>query len=397
MLKDYLNIAVKSLRQRKMRSFLTVLGIVIGIGAIVALLTVSQGLENAVVEQFKKLGTDKVYVVPKAAFHSGNIPKGLTQNDLDTVERLSYFDFVTPFVMGNGNVEFSKEKQFISQIVGYPTDKAKERLQSYDIGLQEGRYFKNGEKYAAIIGIRFSEPGEIFEKSVRLGNKITIKETKFTVIGIFNSFGNSEDDSAIYIPVEAAREIFDKPDEISIIELNIKDGIDPNKIADIVKRKMESARDNGEFDVLTQEQFLTTFTDILMIVNVVLGGIAAISLVVGAVGIMTSMFTSVVERRKQIGIMKAIGARNTNILSLFMMEAAFIGAVGGFFGVILGIAIAKLVGYLAAAAGFQLLLIKISPSVIILGMIFAVGISVLSGIFPSYMASRLHPVEAMRK
>ena len=394
MIREYLKIGFENLKHRKLRSLLTVLGIVIGIGAIVGLVIISQGLENAVVEQFEKIGTDKIYVTPKA-FVTGNIPQGLTNKDVETLEGMNDFDFVTPFLISSGNIEFGRETEFIFQIAGYPSDDTEKRLQDIDIGLESGRYFKKGEKFVAIVGHQFAH--DLFDKEVRVNSPITIKDRKFRVIGVFESIGNTDDDTAAYIPLDTAREIFDKQDEVSVIELNLKDGLDVNEVADRVERKLKRARDDEDFTILTPEQALETFGVVLGIIQVVLGGIAAISLLVGAIGIMSSMLTSVLERKREIGIMKSVGARNSRILLLFLFESGIIGVVGGFLGILFGSLLAKAVGLIAAAAGFQLLLIRLNPWVLLGGLLFSIIVSILSGIFPAYQAARLQPVEAMRE
>ena len=394
MIREYLKISLENLKHRKLRSLLTVLGIVIGIGAIVALVIISQGLENAVVEQFEKIGTDKIYVTPKS-FLSGNLPQGLTSKDAETLEQMNDFDFVTPWLVSSGNVEFGRETEFIFQIAGYPSDDTEKRLQDIDLGLESGRYFKEGEKFVAITGNQFAH--DLFDKEVRVNSQVTIKDRKFRVIGVFESIGNTDDDTAVYIPLDTAREIFDKPNEVSVIELNLKDGLDVNEVADRVERKLKRARDDEDFSILTPEQALESFGVVLGIIQMVLGGIAAISLLVGAIGIMSSMFTSVLERRKEIGIMKSVGAKNSNILVLFLMESGMIGLVGGFLGIVAGSLIAKAVGLIASLAGFQLLLIKLNPWVLSGGLLFSIIVSMLSGIFPAFQAAKLPPIEAMRE
>ena len=158
---------------------------------------------------------------------------------------------------------------------------------------------------------------------------------------------------------------------------------------------MKRKRDDTNFQVVTATQILEQINQVLGVMQFVLVGIAAISLVVGAIGIMNSMYTSVLERTKDIGIMKAIGARNSDILKIFLIESGLIGLVGGIFGILLGSAMALIIGQLSKNAGFSLI-IKIEPLVLIFGLLFAFVVGIISGILPAYQASRLKPVDALR-
>ena len=391
---SYLSIVLKNLNNRKLRALLTITGIIIGVAAIVALFAVSQGLQNAITAQFEEIGTDKIFVFPKSSIQSGNIPVGLTTKDVKTVEKLPYFDDVTSYIVNSGFAEFGKEKEFFLQLNGIEAEDTKKAFQSIGREVEEGRFFKKNEKFVVIIGAKVAE--DIFDKEVRIGNKLKVKDQKLTVVGILESVGNPDDDSAVYMPMNTARQLFDKPDEVNFIQLDVKQGVDINFVAQKVKDRLEDVRDKEDFEVLTPEQFLETFGNILGVVQAVLGGIAAISILVGAIVIMNSMYTSVLERTKEIGIMKAIGARNSSIVLLFLIESALIGLVGGIIGVVLGSGIAKLVEVIASQAGFEILLIKINPSFILFGLGFAVIIGIISGTLPAIQASKLQPVDALR-
>ena len=162
------------------------------------------------------------------------------------------------------------------------------------------------------------------------------------------------------------------------------------------ENKLERKRDDENFQVLSASQIAEQINSVLGIIQVVLIGIAAISLVVGGIGIMNSMYTSVLERTKEIGIMKSIGARNSDILMLFLLESGFIGLIGGVFGVLLGSGIGILVGKAAASAGYGILKIKISFGLIMFGLAFAIIIGMISGALPARQASKLKPVDALR-
>ena len=392
MIRDYFQIAYVNLKQRSLRSWITTFGVVISVAAIVILVLVSNGLQLAIEDQFAKMGSNRIFV--SSASGQPGFRAGLTERDVETAEKMGDYVFVTPFLMDpSAQVEYSQETQY-AMITGYPADKADERFASYDLKFATGRAFVDGEKNGAILGDLAAH--DLFEKNIGLRNSVYINGRKFTVIGILAPIGNSEDDSQIMIPLETARELFEQPDGVSVMDLELKGGVDVEQAAARLERQLERDRDDENFRIMTPTQILKVLGDVLGIVQGILVSIAAISLLVGAVGIMNMMFTSVLERTKEIGVMKSVGARNRDVLLIFMAEAGFIGLAGGFLGVVLGIIVSLLIGVAAAAAGFALLKIVIDPWVIIIGISFSVAIGVLSGYLPARRAAFLHPVDALR-
>src|SRR3989344_255547 len=168
MLKDFLRIVVKNLRSRKLRSWLTIIGIVISVASIVALITISNGLQNAIEDQFAKMGANKIIVTPKGDFSGTG--SGLTTKDVGTLESMGDFDFVTPFlIIPSAKIEFSNEEQY-SSLMGWPTEDSEQRLKSYDIKYREGRAFQNGEKRVAMIGYLVAT--DLLKKDISLRNSI---------------------------------------------------------------------------------------------------------------------------------------------------------------------------------------------------------------------------------
>jgi len=393
MISDYFNFALVGLKHRRARSLLTIMGIVIGIGAIIALITISQGLENAIEEQFELFGKDRILVGPQGFQGPGTQSEGLTTKDVDTIEDLGEFKYVTSFLSRTVELERKNEIKF-GLVVGFPADNLEESFGDIDVQMEEGRFYREGEKFVTVLGIRAA--GELFKEEMRVRNRFKINGQTFKVIGILEEIGNPQDDNQVTIPMVAARDIFDEPDKVDGIMAQVKPGGDILQIGDRIERALEKARDDENFQVLTPTQILEQIGQILGIVQFVLVGIAAISLIVGGIGIMNSMYTSVLERTKEIGIMKAIGARNKDVLMIFLVESGILGIIGGFFGVIIGLTIAKLVGFAAAQAGFQLLKIEINYGLVVFGLVFAFFVGMISGVVPAYQASKLKPVDALR-
>jgi putative ABC transport system permease protein len=305
---------------------------------------------------------------------------------------MAEFKWVNEYLVDSVTVEFDKEK-IPATVTAIDITDLKQKWQDINIGVSDGRLFSGKEKFSAVIGINIAK--EAFKKKARINNKLLIGGKEFTIIGILNEVGNPDDDSSIMLPIDTFRDIFNKPTDVSMIELVVKDGVDMQRAADKVKRKLERAHDENDFEVLTPEQLLNQLGNVLLVVQVVLVGIAAISLVVGALGIMNTMYTSVTERTNEIGIMKSIGAKNVDILLLFLVESGIIGLVGGLLGIACGVFISSMVSLIAKQAGFGLLLIKINMPLMAFSLGFAFFMGTISGLVPAVRASRLRPAEAL--
>ncbi len=389
---DYFFMAVNSIRHRKLRSWLTVIGIIIGVAAIISLITMSRSLEETIQQQFETFGANRIFVSGKGFQGPGTQSNGLMEEDVRTIEKISGIEYVAPGIFRSAEAKYRDETGF-TLIGGLPAEQYERFYADGGIETTAGRFIKEDEKYVAVIGYRVAE--KMFSKEINLGNKIEINKINFKVIGIIEEIGNSQDDSQISIPLDAAREIFDEPEQVDMIIVQVKTGADIAATQEKIEKALERKRGDTNFEVMTATQILEQIGQVLGVMQIVLVGIAAISLLVGAIGIMNSMYTSVLERTKEIGIMKSIGARNSDVLQIFLMEAGMIGLVGGIFGTALGTVIALAVGSFSKSAGF-LLIIKIEISVLLLGLLFAFVVGMVSGILPAYQASKLKPVDALR-
>ena len=399
MFKDYILFSLEGIKKRRLRSLLTMIGIFIGIAAVVSLISLGQGLGQTISEQFEQLGGDKIMISPGTGFGAFS-SQVLTQDDLDVVQKAQGIDIATEMYYSSGKISFKGESKS-TYIIGLPTDDtAKIITDMQNFEAEKGRDLKEGDKYKITIGWRLWNK-DFFEKSVDLRDKIQINGDDFEVIGLIKKIGNPADDAQVYIPIETAKEIFNAEDEISMIYAQVKKGYDPDKVAEEVKEDLRDSKNEEKgaesFSVQTFENILETFNSIFGVVQAVLIGIAAISLLVGGIGIMNTMYMSVMERTKEIGVMKAIGAKNSHILQIFLIESGIYGLIGGGIGVLIGIGIAKLVEIIAANyLGTNLLQAYISLPLILGALGFSFIVGVISGVAPSYQASKLNPVEALR-
>ena len=392
MLLDYFLMAVNSIRHRKLRSWLTVIGIIIGVAAIISLITVSRSLESTIESQFEQFGANRIIISAKGFQGPGSLAQGLTTEDVETIEDISGFKYVVPGIFRTAEIKKNKETGF-TLVNGIPSENFEDFYLDSGIEMQEGRNIQDGEKNVATVGSLAAK--EMFSKELRIGDKIEIGKRDFKIVGIVEETGNSQDDNQISIPLDDAREIFNEPKKVDAIIAQVKVVSDIPLLQEKIEKELERKRDDTNFQVLTATQILEQINQVLGVMQVVLVGIAAISLVVGAIGIMNSMYTSVLERTKDIGIMKAIGARNSDILEIFLIESGLIGLVGGIFGIALGTIMALIIGQFSKNAGF-LLNIEIEPFVLIFGLLFAFIVGVISGMLPAYQGSKLKPVDALR-
>jgi putative ABC transport system permease protein len=400
MLRNFVSIAFTNIRHRKLRSFLTIIAIVIGIAAVVSLISVSQGMQKAIEKQFEILGTDKIIVMPGGGGLMNAMgmfsAKGLTERDIDLIERVRGVDNAVGMLFKTARVSFDDETKH-TFIVGVPTEaSARWILENLEL---DGRYLKESDRYKAVVGYFFPK-GLFFKKAIKVGNRFNIESQQFEAVGSVQEIGNRQDDSQIYIPIDVAREMLGTPNEISMVYAKVQKGYDASDVAEEVKEEMRRDRNleigEEDFTVQTAAQLMRTIGTVLGLIQMILVGIAGISLLVGGVGIMNTMYTAVLERTREIGILKAIGARNSNIMAIFLLESGIIGFIGGLGGTLLGIALAKAVEIVSAPMGFSMLKVSISPELVVMSLSFAFAIGCLSGTLPAMRASRLPPAEALR-
>ncbi|MFH0700927.1 MAG: ABC transporter permease, partial [Candidatus Woesearchaeota archaeon] len=389
MIRDYFLLPWKELRRRKLRSWLTLIGVFIGIAAIISLISLGQGLQNAITKQLSSLGTDKLLIMSKgSSLGSGSTGTvKLTDKDVKVVRQTAGIKTVTGAIYTTGRIEINDNVRY-NFVEGIPTEEEEYNLfnsmQGYK--LLSGRGLQAGDKYKVVLGYEYTNP-DSFGRVVDVGEKILIKEEAFKVVGIYKKLGSPPDDKAVIIPIDTYQELFNKPDEVSMIVAQTDLGEDPFLVAEEVKKELRDSRGVEEkeedFTVQTPEQMFASFGTILDMVQIVLIGIACISLLVGGINIMNSMYTSVLQRTKEIGVMKALGAKNFQVMALFLVEAGFYGLGGGIVGITGGILIAKLVEIVVTSILGPYLVISFSWSLVAGTLTFSFLVGALSGLAPA--------------
>ncbi len=401
MIQDYFSIAMRNLRKRKLRSWLTMVGIFVSVATIFTLVSLSLGLQFAVEEQFEMLGSDKFFIQPRGMLGppQAGAAVEMTKQDVEIVDKTKGVMRTTYFTIGSAEVKFKDATRYYS-VFGIPIEGLELYEETGSLEIEEGRDLEKGDRGKIIIGNHYKSRN-IFGEQVKAGDKFIINGQEFKVKGILQIIGNPDDDRLIMMGAEDFEELFETGDRVDYIMAQTNEGEDINEVAENVERKLQKHRGVDEktqdFTILTPDEILAIFGTILNIITAFLGGVAAISLFVGGLGIMNTMYTSVLERTKEIGVMKAIGAKNGDMLMIFLIEAGLLGLVGGVVGVFLGYGISKGIEVIATRQLGTTLLQAAAPWYLILGcLLFAFLTGAISGSLPAWNASRTNVVDALR-
>ncbi len=382
------------------------IGIFIGIAAVVSLISLGQGMEDAIYESFEGIGGDKLFIQPKSSFgmigeNTGRDPLG--EDDIEFIRGQAGIERLSYYIMTSAKIEYQDTTKYFS-IIGIPTDTDGLDLMInslFQTGLNDGRNLEPGDKTTVTIGYHHNERGLWDGKNMEVNSKLKINEEKFFVSGIMAPIGSSQDDQMIMMPVDTFRDITEIEERVDMIILQVNEGEDPIKIGEELTRTLSRYRNVKEgkedFTIQTPDDLLASFQVILDVVQAVLIGIAAISLFVGGIGIMNTMYTSVIERNKEIGIMKAIGAKNSDIFAIFFIESGFLGFVGGILGIILGTGLATLVEVISKQAlGKTFLQANYSIELFVGALLFSFLVGALAGTLPAIQASKQKPADTLR-
>jgi putative ABC transport system permease protein len=398
--------ALESLSGNKLRSGLTVLGIVIGVAAVIAMLAVGQGAQASITGSISGIGTNLLFVFRGDPGDNVRNPKPLTLGDADALRdqfAAPSVEAVAPALQGNGVVAFGGE-QTSPQLFGVTP----EYFQVRNMNLAEGEFITEehmlGRASVVIIGSEVAEALFGHADGVT-GETIRIEGQPFRVIGVLETKGGGafgSEDNQVIVPFTTAQSRLIRrstSDRVDIIFVQAVSGDvvtqASDEIATILRNRHRTPVGADDFTVFTQQDLLSTFQSITGILTIFLGGIAGISLLVGGIGIMNIMLVSVTERTREIGLRKALGARRRDILIQFLTESSLLSLIGGIIGIMLGWLISFIVGQIAAAneAAFTPI---VGIDAVLLATIFSAAVGLFFGIYPANRAASLEPVEALR-
>jgi putative ABC transport system permease protein len=404
MLGDLVKYVLQNIMHRFMRSTLTILSILIGIMAIYALISFGQGVSKYVNDIAQQSGTDKLIAQPKGAGAPGTTGTFLSDDDLRVIKRENGVSEATGMITQQVEVKRKlSEKGRYTFLIGLSTDPGEARLvdEAFNgIKVDKGRALKSGDSGKAVVGHNYQLANKLFAKPLVLGDTIFLNGQPFEIVGFFGEVGNPQDDSQIYLTLEETKKLYDIGNEYGMIYVRAEKDVVPADLAvrleDRLRRSKDEKVGQETFYVQTFEQLLQTFGVVITVLNGILVIIAGISVIVAAVNITNTMYTAVLERTREIGIMKAIGARNSYILLIFFIESGMLGLIGGVLGVLVGYGLAKLGGVVLAAVGYSLLKPYFPWWLTIGCLVFAFTIGALSGLLPAIQASKQKPVDALR-
>lgn len=388
MLKDSIKMSWSNIISNKMRSFLTILGIIIGVASIIALITIVQGATDEVENQISGLGADKITVQA----YGTPLKQGLNEVDLEALNKIENIKGIAPTISSRTSIAANGVTKTGMTVEG----KNEVFFKADDKLIKFGRAFNVFDMYeetkVAVIGSSLNE--ELYFGVNPIGETILINGSTFTVVGILDKssdFALGSTNNSIIIPYTTAMKTIGNRN-ISNVDIFMGDSDKSDIIMNDIKRVLNAAfnyKDDSYF-IFNMEDILSTIGDITGMLKLLLAGIASISLVVGGIGIMNMMLVSVTERTTEIGLRKALGAEPNSIQLQFILEAIFLSIFGGIIGLALGILIAFIASMLI---GFSLV---ISISTVILAVGFSALVGIIFGYMPARKASRLNPIDALR-
>jgi putative ABC transport system permease protein len=402
--------SLQSLYANKLRSALTILGIVIGVAAVIAMLSIGKGAQASISSQIESIGTNLVYVTPGAVRQAGVSGAGgtagnLTQDDANAIAGLSNILTVVPQVEGRAQVVYMGNNANV-RLLGVTPD----YQTMSNLTLVDGTFIsqENVVAHSAVVVLGSGVATTLFGDTVgAVGQNIMIRNAPYKVIGVLNSKGGTgflNQDQQIIVPLTTAQtrlvggNFFRGASVISTINVQVDS---PNNVTSVeaeITSLLESRHHvepgADDFTVTSQQDTLTAITTVTNTLSIFLGGIAGISLLVGGIGIMNIMLTTVTERTHEIGLRKALGARRNDILMQFLVEASTLSLLGGIIGVSLGWGIAQAIG--KVSLGGSAITPVVSLDSVVLATLFSLVVGLFFGIYPAARAARLQPVDALR-
>jgi putative ABC transport system permease protein len=394
---DAIHLALRAISAHRLRSFLTLLGIAVGIAAVILLTSIGEGIHRFVLSEFTQFGTNLVSIAPGKVKTSGPAPTGiptsvrpLTLEDARLLQRLPHITGMSAMVWGNTEVKGNGRLRRTT-INGVTPD----MLKVYSIKVSSGQFLppEDSENARPFVVLGAKLKAEIFGAENALGARLTVGNLQFRVIGVLEAKGQFlgiDLDDAAYIPTARALELYNR-DGMMKIDLSYEEGIPAARISAAIISALKARHGREDFTLTTQEDMLRTLSNILDVLTMAVGALGSISLLVGGVGIVTIMTIAVAERTSEIGLLVALGAPRRTILGLFLGEAVALSALGGVFGLALGFSLAQMIHALVPALPVQTPL-----SFVAVAELIAILIGLLAGVLPARRAARLDPVDALR-
>jgi putative ABC transport system permease protein len=397
--------AFESLSANKLRAGLTILGIVIGVGAVIAMVSVGRGAQATITESINGIGTNLIFIFRGGAEDVRN-PKPITLQDAEAIAdpfQAPSVNAVAPVIQGSGKVTYGRESTTTS-IYGVTPEYG--RVRNYNVSEGEFISQQNMLGQASVVLLGSDVADKLFGRQDGLvGESVRIEGQPFRIIGVLQSKGGSgfsNADNQVLIPFSTAQTRLIHHSIADQVDLLLVEAVSPKlvpeaseEVAQILRTRHRTAIGADDFTILTQQDFLSTASTITNVLTIFLGGVAAISLLVGGIGIMNIMLVSVTERTREIGLRKALGAHKSDIMIQFLTESAILSLIGGIIGIILGYSIGLAVSQIAKANNAAITP-SIGVDIILIATLFSTAVGLFFGIYPANRAANLEPVEALR-
>ena len=391
-IREIFRVSLQAIRANKLRSFLTALGVIIGVAAVILLISIGSGLQNYITRQFEGMGTNSLFIIPGKMEFSGAGTQSINKLTFNLIDKLDkgkgrYITDISPFIEINITASY-RNKSKVTRLLGTKSS----YFQGFNIRAEKGRLFNEIDnkraRKVAVIGQTLAK--DLYGVQNPIGKSISLSNKLFTIIGVLEKEGNVagvDVDNQVAIPVQSGR-ILTGADQVNSVLVRVESLSAIPLARKQLERILLRTLSEDDFSILSQEQLLTSVLQIIGVLTLALGGIAAISLIVGGVGISNIMLVSVTERTREIGLRKAVGATPRDILYQFLTEAVILSLFGGLVGVIIGY------------AGSLVLSIYLQTAVplwsVLLGLGFSTFVGIVFGVAPAIRASRLQPIEALR-
>jgi putative ABC transport system permease protein len=390
---ELLRLAISRLRRSRVRAALTMLGVVIGVGSVVALVGVGRGTTANITASLNSLGTNLLTISPSGFGGSG---AGLTLDDAAAIAALDGVAAVAPELQTQATIGTSATNTVSTSIVG--TSSAYAYVRAYDLSYGAFLSTVDVEQSLRVAVLGATAATNLGLDTDAVGSTITIDGLPFEIAGILQAKGGSgfnDPDDEVLVPIGTVAKYFVGGDSVRTIGVSVADGASMQSVRDAISQELRlrhgiGASDSDDFSIFDQAQLLEVTESISGTLTLLLAGIASIALVVGGIGIMNIMLVSVRERTREIGIRKALGARGRDILSQFLVEALTLSLLGGLIGVVLGLATSAVIGQIAGW-GFAF-----DGSTVVLATLFSLLVGIVFGVWPARQAARLDPVAALR-
>nr|WP_320009495.1 ABC transporter permease [uncultured Desulfobulbus sp.] len=393
---DTIRFVTTSIRAKRLHSFLTGLGIAVGIAAVILLTSMGEGLQRFVLAEFTQFGTNLIAINPGKVKTMGTSlgvigsERLLTLEDADALRRLPGIEAAVPMIQGNAEVKAQNRTRRITVYgVGPDMDTA------FRMRVQWGRFLPADDARAArafvVLGHKVRQ--ELFPGRNPLGERIQIGNQPARVIGVMESKGQIlgfDMDDTVYMPASRALDLFNR-EGLMEIDILYRQGNDPDEMVAAIKRLLLARHGQEDFTITTQQQMLDVLGSVLGMLTVAVGALGGISLLVGSVGIFTVMTISVRERTGEIGLLRALGATKSQVLLFFLLEGTLLAALGGFAGLTAGFVCANLIHFFV-----PLLPVHTPWSFVVLSELLSMGIGIIASILPARQAALLSPLEALR-